>query len=95
VLCVGIDPVEDFAVTFARCELLAQSFWINAEKVDYVLIERAVVVELAVGACNFGAALVKHTRQNSVAAEPAARTARRAFCKIGSRDVGFFRHICF
>ena len=92
-LRVGIDPLEDFAVTFAGRELFAQSFRIEAEKVDYVLIERAVVVELAVGACNLGAALVKHTRQKGVAAEPAARTAGRAFCKIGRRIIGFAHDI--
>ena len=78
-LRVGIDPLKNFAITFAGCELFVQSLRIEAEKVDYVLIEPAVVVELAAGACNFGAALVKHTRQDGVATETAARTARWAF----------------
>src|SRR5262249_28849314 len=78
------NPFQNFAVAFAGFELLAQRFGISAGEVEEALIERTVVMILAVLAGDFSAALVEATRQQCVAGEPDARTARGLFGEIGS-----------
>jgi hypothetical protein len=66
---VLVNPLENFAVAFAGCELLAQRFRIEAEEIDDVLVERTVVMELAAHPGDFGAAFIEHTRQDCVSAK--------------------------
>ena len=56
-----------------RASLLAQRNRVDAQKVDNVLVERAIVMEIAACPSNFGAAFVEHARQKRVAAEAAGK----------------------
>ena len=55
-------------------------------KSEDALVERAVVMILAVFAGDLGPAFVEHARQKNVTAEAEARTARRTLREVGSGD---------
>jgi len=80
---VGFDPGEDFAVAFALLQLGQQLFSINAREVEEPLVQRGVVVILAVLVGERRAALVQQPWQLRVAAKADARTARRMLREVG------------
>src|SRR5262245_23625396 len=81
--CFAFDPGEDFAVAFGLLQLGQQLFCINAREVEEPLVQRAVVVILAVLVGERRAALVQQPWQLRVAAEADARTARRMLGEVG------------
>src|SRR5579871_1536712 len=77
------NPLEDFSVAFAGGELRAKRFRFDTEEAEDALIERAVVMILAVFAGDFRAAFVEHPRKEGVAAEAGAGAAGRALGEVG------------
>lgn len=61
---------------------------VNANAVEEVLLQRAVVMIFAVLAGERGAALVEHARQQDEAAEASARTAGRTLGEVGGGQFG-------
>ncbi len=80
VLRVFLNPFQNFAVAFGQ--FLFQCFGINAGEFQKPLVERAGIMVFAVFAGDGRAALVQHSRQDHIAAQPHARTARRKLRQI-------------
>ena len=85
---VGGDPLEDLAVSLASLQLLQKRLRINAGKFDKVLIKRAVVVVLAIGAGDGGTALIEHAGKDDITAEADTGTAGRTLSKIHGNEDG-------
>ncbi len=85
---VGSDPFEDFAIAFTQGELFLQLFGIDAGELQDVLIQRAGIMKVAIGASDGGAAFVQHAWQEDVTAETDSRAARGAFGEVWSVSEG-------
>jgi hypothetical protein len=90
--CSISQSAEDLAVTFAGGELIPQSRQIEAQEILDMLIYRRVVIKLAVGTRNGGAAFVEEPRQDDVTAKAAARASRRSFRQIRGGGAWCVRH---
>src|SRR5258705_6409803 len=77
VLRVGVDPVENGAVTLSGGELLFEGGWVHTDKTEEPLVERACIFVFADFSGDCRAAFVEEARQNHVTTKPHARAARR------------------
>src|ERR1035437_1048018 len=82
VLCVGLDPFENFGVAFLQ--LFFQRLGVNAGKFEELLVDGTGVMIFAVFAGERCAALVEAARQDRVATQPDPRAARWLFRQIRS-----------
>ena len=82
VFCGRQNPLQDFTVAFALLQFGEQLLRINADKLEEVLIHRAVKVVLAVCAGERGATLIERPCQDGVAANARARATRRSLREI-------------
>jgi hypothetical protein len=75
---MGLDPSEDFPVAFSFCQFLQESFGIEAEKPDQVLVRAGIVFVFAILPGERRPALVEHSGKDDQAAQADMKTARRA-----------------
>jgi ABC-type proline/glycine betaine transport system permease subunit len=66
---VGVDPFQDFAVTFSFGQLLQEGFQIKAEKPDKMLVGGRIVVVLAVFLDELGTAFIENAGQEDKASK--------------------------
>jgi len=78
-----LHPRQQFTIAFAGCNLRLERLWINAGESKPMPVHRTVVYVFTGCAGDVGAALVEDAREDDIATETDARTARRALCEIG------------
>jgi hypothetical protein len=81
---MGLNPFEDFPVTFAGCQFLQQGIGIEAKKFHQVLVGYGIVYVLAVFLRESRPALVEHAGQNHVVAQTNAKAPGRALSQINN-----------
>jgi hypothetical protein len=79
---MGLNPFEDFPVTFAGCQFLQQGIGIEAKKLHQALVGWGIVYIFAILPGEGSPALVEHTCQNHVVAQANAKAPGRALSQI-------------
>jgi hypothetical protein len=92
---MGLNPFEDFPVTFAGCQFLQQGIGIEAKKLHQALVGWGIVNIFAILPGEGRPALVEHACQNHVVAQTNAKAPGWALSQINKEMLSFYNFLAW